>query len=130
VKVGFAVATACSQQDCLVDTTRTGDGNGGHDWGTDLIELDRMALLEYSRPTDARRRARQMSAATSNLSRKRPRILGRLSGANPSADWIGFLAFRESIDLPLAAADDKDISLQGLFRPLIANPIHQNSAGV
>jgi hypothetical protein len=47
VKLGFAVDTACSQQDCLVDTTRTGDGNGGHLWGTDLAESDRMALLEY-----------------------------------------------------------------------------------
>ena len=47
VKLGFAVTTACSQQDCLVDTTRTGDGNGGHLWGTDLAEPDRMALLEY-----------------------------------------------------------------------------------
>ena len=24
-----------------------GDGNGGHIWGTDLAEPDRMALLEY-----------------------------------------------------------------------------------
>jgi hypothetical protein len=47
VKLGFAVETSCSQQDCLVDTTRTGDGNGGHLWGTDLSEADRMALLEY-----------------------------------------------------------------------------------
>ena len=47
VKLGFAVGTACSQRDCLVDTTRTGDGNGGHIWGTDLAEPDRMALLEY-----------------------------------------------------------------------------------
>jgi hypothetical protein len=47
VKLGFAVGTACSQQDCLVDTTRIGDGNGGHIWGTDLAEPDRMALLEY-----------------------------------------------------------------------------------
>jgi mono/diheme cytochrome c family protein len=47
VKLGFAVSTACGQQDCLVDTTRTGDGNGGHIWGTDLAETDRMALLEY-----------------------------------------------------------------------------------
>jgi hypothetical protein len=47
VKVGFAVTTACDQQDCLVDTTRTGDGNGGHLWGTDLSEPDRTALLEY-----------------------------------------------------------------------------------
>jgi len=47
VKVGFVVQTACGQQDCLVDTRRTGDGNGGHLWGTDLSEPDRMALLEY-----------------------------------------------------------------------------------
>jgi hypothetical protein len=47
VKLGFAVATACSQRDCVVDTTRTGDGNGGHLWGTDLTEPERMALLEY-----------------------------------------------------------------------------------
>jgi hypothetical protein len=47
VRLGFAVDTACGQQDCVVDTTRTGDGNGGHPWGTDLAEPDRMALLEY-----------------------------------------------------------------------------------
>jgi hypothetical protein len=47
VKLGFVVTTSCDQQDCLVDTTRTGDGNGGHLWGTDLSEPDRMALLEY-----------------------------------------------------------------------------------
>ena len=47
VKLGFVVDTACDRQDCLVDTTRTGDGNGGHLWGTDLVESDRMALLEY-----------------------------------------------------------------------------------
>ncbi len=47
VKLGFAVETSCTQQDCLVDTTRTGDRNGGHLWGTDLSEPDRMALLEY-----------------------------------------------------------------------------------
>jgi hypothetical protein len=47
VRLGFAVDTACGQQDCVVDTTRTGDGNGGHLWGTDLTEPDRMALLEY-----------------------------------------------------------------------------------
>lgn len=47
VRLGFVVKTACSQQDCVVDTTRTGDGNGGHLWGTDLTEPDRMALLEY-----------------------------------------------------------------------------------
>lgn len=47
VKLGFVVETSCGQQDCMVDTTRTGDGNGGHLWGTDLSEADRMALLEY-----------------------------------------------------------------------------------
>jgi hypothetical protein len=47
VKLGFVVETACSQQDCVVDTTLPGDGNGGHLWGTDLTEPDRMALLEY-----------------------------------------------------------------------------------
>ncbi len=47
VKLGFVVDTACSAQDCLVDTSETGDGNGGHLWGTDLTESDRMALLEY-----------------------------------------------------------------------------------
>jgi hypothetical protein len=46
-KVGFAVAAECSQQDCLVDATQTGNGNGGHLWGTDLSGPDRMALLEY-----------------------------------------------------------------------------------
>jgi len=47
VKLGFVVETSCSQQDCVVDTTQTGDGNGGHLWGTDLSDPDRMALLEY-----------------------------------------------------------------------------------
>jgi hypothetical protein len=47
VKLGFVVNTNCSSQDCLVDTSETGDGNGGHLWGTDLFEPDRMALLEY-----------------------------------------------------------------------------------
>ena len=47
VRLGFAVDTACNQQDCVVDATRTGDGNGGHLFGTDLAESDRMALLEY-----------------------------------------------------------------------------------
>jgi hypothetical protein len=47
VKLGFVVDTACSAQDCLVDTSETGNGNAGHLWGTDLPESDRMALLEY-----------------------------------------------------------------------------------
>jgi hypothetical protein len=46
-KLGFVVNPACSQQDCLVDTSETGNGNGGHLWGTDLSESDRVALLEY-----------------------------------------------------------------------------------
>ncbi|GLS19915.1 hypothetical protein GCM10007874_29320 [Labrys miyagiensis] len=47
VKLGFVVTRSCDRQDCLVDTSRTGDGNGGHIWGTDLTESDRMALLEF-----------------------------------------------------------------------------------
>ena len=47
VKLGFVVNTGCSLQDCLVDTSETGDGNSGHLWGTGLSEADRMALLEY-----------------------------------------------------------------------------------
>ncbi len=47
VKLGFAVDAACDQQDCMVETSRTGDGNGGHLTGTDLTEPERMALLEY-----------------------------------------------------------------------------------
>ena len=47
VKLGFVATTSCDQQDCLVDTMQVGDGNGGHVWGTDLAEADRMALLEY-----------------------------------------------------------------------------------
>ncbi len=47
VRLGFAVDASCSQQDCVVDTTRTGDGNGGHLWGTAMSDSDRMALLEY-----------------------------------------------------------------------------------
>jgi hypothetical protein len=47
VKLGFVVNANCSPQDCLVDTSETGNGNGGHLWGTDLSESDRMALLEY-----------------------------------------------------------------------------------
>jgi hypothetical protein len=47
VKPGFVVNTSCISQDCLGDPSETGDGNGGHIWGTDLTESDRMALLEY-----------------------------------------------------------------------------------
>ena len=52
VKARLRRETSCSQQDCLVDTARTGDGNGGHLWGTDLSEADRMAFWSISRPTD------------------------------------------------------------------------------
>lgn len=31
----------------LLDTTQTGNGNGGHVWGTDLTDAERMALIEY-----------------------------------------------------------------------------------
>jgi len=47
MRLGFAVGKACDKQDCGIDTTRIGDGNSGHIWGTDLAESDRMALLEY-----------------------------------------------------------------------------------
>ena len=47
VRLGFVVGKACDKQDCGIDTTRIGDDNGGHLWGTDLAEPDRMALLEY-----------------------------------------------------------------------------------
>lgn len=47
VKLGFDVGKACRAKDCGIDTRRVGDGNGGHIWGTDLAEPDRMALLEY-----------------------------------------------------------------------------------
>lgn len=47
VKLGFVVGTPCSQVDCVVDSAHPGDGNGGHVFGTDLSESDRMALLEY-----------------------------------------------------------------------------------
>ena len=47
VKVGFAASTDCDRPDCLVDTTRPGNGNGGHPYGATLSEADRMALVEY-----------------------------------------------------------------------------------
>jgi hypothetical protein len=55
---------AQNQQDCLVDTTRIGDGNDGHIWGTDLADPTAWPFWNISRPTDARRRARQMSSVT------------------------------------------------------------------
>lgn len=47
VKLGFVVTAACAPQDCLVDTTRPGNGNAGHRFGTELGETERMALIEY-----------------------------------------------------------------------------------
>jgi hypothetical protein len=47
VKLGFAADVACSGEDCMVDTSLPGSGNGGHVFGTDMSEADRMALLEY-----------------------------------------------------------------------------------
>ena len=48
-KVGFAVTTNCTVQDCLVDTTLAGAGNAntGHLFGTDLSESERAALIEF-----------------------------------------------------------------------------------
>jgi hypothetical protein len=31
----------------VVDTTVSGNGNGGHEYGTKLSEGDRLALIEY-----------------------------------------------------------------------------------
>jgi hypothetical protein len=47
VKLGFVVDVACFGDDCIVDTALTGSGNGGHTFGTDMSETDRMALIEY-----------------------------------------------------------------------------------
>ena len=53
LKLGFVVNTACSQQDCVVDTAQIGDGNGGHLWGKDRSDSDRMPFWNISGPTDA-----------------------------------------------------------------------------
>jgi hypothetical protein len=47
VKLGFVADVACFGEDCLVDTSLVGSGNGGHSFGTDMSETDRMALIEY-----------------------------------------------------------------------------------
>jgi hypothetical protein len=47
VKLGFIVDVACLGEDWLVDTSLVGSGNGGHSFGTDMSETDRMALIEY-----------------------------------------------------------------------------------
>ena len=45
VKLGYS--TAAEDGAVLFDTTQVGNGNGGHLYGTDLSEADRMAVLEY-----------------------------------------------------------------------------------
>jgi hypothetical protein len=47
VKLGFVVDVACFGDDCMVDTELTGSGNGGHTFGTDMSETERIALIEY-----------------------------------------------------------------------------------
>jgi hypothetical protein len=47
VKLGFIVDGACLGEDCLDDTSLVGSGNGGHSFGTDMSETDRMAFIEY-----------------------------------------------------------------------------------
>lgn len=45
VKLGFS--TVQEPQSVLLDTTKLGNSNGGHYFGTDLQDPDRMALIEY-----------------------------------------------------------------------------------
>jgi mono/diheme cytochrome c family protein len=45
IKLGYS--TTCSEGAMLFDTTLAGNGNGGHVYGTDLSESDRLALVEY-----------------------------------------------------------------------------------
>jgi hypothetical protein len=49
VKLGFMVDVACLGEDCLADRSLVGSGNGGHSFGTDMSETDRMALIVYLR---------------------------------------------------------------------------------
>jgi hypothetical protein len=56
VKLGLIVDVACLGEDCLVDTSLVGSGNGGHSFGTDMSETDRMLSSNISRPI---RRSRQ-----------------------------------------------------------------------
>jgi hypothetical protein len=46
-KVGFAVTTTCTGQDCLVDTSLPGSANSGHSFGTALGETERADLIEF-----------------------------------------------------------------------------------
>ncbi len=45
VKVGFS--TEKKAESVLLDTTLVGNGNGGHYWGTQLSDGQRMAVIEY-----------------------------------------------------------------------------------
>jgi mono/diheme cytochrome c family protein len=47
VKVGFATDLPANKVKYTVDTTKTGNGNGGHLFGTTLPEDEKTALLEY-----------------------------------------------------------------------------------
>lgn len=48
-KLGYVLNTSEGDAEALFlfDTTKLGNDNGGHEFGTDLSEADRMALLEY-----------------------------------------------------------------------------------
>ena len=46
VKVGYVTEVAGKSR-FVMDTTQDGNHNTGHEYGTDLSEDDRMALLEY-----------------------------------------------------------------------------------
>ncbi len=45
VKIGFS--TDRDHGAVLLDTTQVGNGNGGHVWGTDMSDPERMAVIEY-----------------------------------------------------------------------------------
>jgi len=47
IKVGYVSALAPGRATSVYDTRVTGNGNGGHEYGTQLSQDDRMALLEY-----------------------------------------------------------------------------------
>lgn len=46
-KVGFAVTTTCTGQDCLVDTSVSGNANTGHLFGNALSDSERAELIEF-----------------------------------------------------------------------------------
>ncbi|HEU4456508.1 MAG TPA: di-heme-cytochrome C peroxidase [Longimicrobium sp.] len=47
VKLGYVSAPAAGRALFIFRTSQTGNGNGGHEYGTRMSEDDRMALLEY-----------------------------------------------------------------------------------